>query len=359
MVWIRSGTYSVCASCWGSIQRVIERNVDLQPLNTLAIAARAAHFARVTDIEQLREALQFARANKLPILPLGGGSNIVLTGDYPGLVIHLDIRGLELQKSGQGTFVSAAAGENWHQLVMHTVERGLGGLENLALIPGRIGAAPIQNIGAYGVELRDTFCDLQAVHIPTGELHEFAVDDCHFGYRDSVFKRAARDQYIITRVRLQLLDEWRARIDYPVLRQYFAERQVDTADLAPARVAEAVIAIRNSKLPSPEQIPNAGSFFKNPVVTADLYQALKEAYPDLVAFAVGDRWKLAAGWLIDRAGWRGRRSNAVGVHDRQALVLVNPGRGTGAEVTGLAAEIAADIRSKFGVELEPEPRYYP
>lgn len=338
---------------------MIERNVDLQPLNTMAIAARADYFARVANLEQLREALQFARDRKLPILPLGGGSNIVLTGDYPGLVIHLDIRGLDLSRDGQGTVVTAAAGENWHRLVMHTVKRQLGGLENLALIPGRIGAAPIQNIGAYGVELRDTFRDLQALHIPSGELHKFSAEDCSFGYRDSVFKGPVRDQYIITRVRLQLPDDWRAHIEYPALRQYFAERQIETAELTPAQIAEAVIAIRNSKLPAPDKIPNAGSFFKNPVVDADQYQALKAAHPDLVAFALGDRWKLAAGWLIDRAGWRGRRSDAVGVHDRQALVLVNPGRGTGAQVTGLAAEIAADIRAKFGVELEPEPRYYP
>lgn len=338
---------------------MIETDVDLQPLNTLAIAARAAHFARVENVEELREALAYAREKKLPILPLGGGSNIVLTGDFPGLVILIELRGLSLAKNALGTSVSAAAGENWHQLVMQTVEQGLGGLENLALIPGKIGAAPIQNIGAYGVELRDTFTELQALHIPTGELHVFSNADCQFGYRDSVFKGSARDQYIITRVSLQLPTDWRARLDYPALREYFTERGQGTAGLRPAEVARAVIDIRNSKLPSPDDIPNAGSFFKNPLVDAALYRSLKEAHPDLVAFAAGDQWKLAAGWLIDRAGWRGARRHAVGVHDRQALVLVNPGRGSGAEVTGLAAEIAADIRSKFGVDLEPEPRYYP
>lgn len=338
---------------------MIETDIDLQSLNTLAIAARARHFARVKNLEQLREALQFARDRKLPILPLGGGSNIVLTGDYPGLVIHLDMRGVELEKIDGATQLTAAAGENWHRLVMHTVERDLGGLENLALIPGRIGAAPIQNIGAYGVELRDTFYDLQALHIPSGELHEFSADDCRFGYRDSVFKGPARDQYIITRVRLHLPDAWRARLDYPALKQYLEEHHEGPGALAPAEIARAVIAVRTSKLPNPREIPNAGSFFKNPVVDADTYERLKHSHPDLVAFAVGEHWKLAAGWLIDRAGWRGRRRDGVGVHDRQALVLVNPGRGTGAQVTGLAREIADDIRGKFGVELEPEPRYYP
>lgn len=338
---------------------MIETHVDLQPLNTLAIAARAEYFARVENLEQLREALQFARDRKLPILPLGGGSNIVLTGHYPGLVIHQDMRGLELERLGGATQLTAAAGENWHRLVMHTVERDLGGLENLALIPGRIGAAPIQNIGAYGVELRDTFHDLQAVHIPTGELREFSAGDCRFGYRDSVFKGAARDQYIITRVRLRLPDDWRARVDYPALKQYLDEHHEGAGGLTPAEIARAVIAVRNSKLPDPQQIPNAGSFFKNPVVDAETYRRLKGEHPELVAFAVGDNWKLAAGWLIDRAGWRGRRCDGVGVHDRQALVLVNPGRGTGAQVTGLARQIADDIRTRFGVELEPEPRYYP
>ncbi len=338
---------------------MIETDVDLQPLNTLAIAARAAHFARVESLEQLHEALEYARRKKLPILPLGGGSNIVLTGDYPGLVIHMELHGLTLEENADGTRLCAAAGENWHRLVMHTVEQGLGGLENLALIPGKIGAAPIQNIGAYGVELRDTFVNLQAVHIPTGELREFSAADCEFGYRDSIFKGPARDQYIITRVRLHLPRDWSPRLGYPALQQHLAEHGHSVEDLSPAEVARAVIDIRNSKLPSPDDIPNAGSFFKNPLVDADCYQRLKRAYPDLVAFASGEQWKLAAGWLIDRAGWRGTRRDSVGVHDRQALVLVNPGRGSGAEVTSLAAEIAADVRAKFGVDLEPEPRYYP
>ncbi|WP_323844138.1 UDP-N-acetylmuramate dehydrogenase [Microbulbifer magnicolonia] len=338
---------------------MIETDVDLQPLNTLAIAARAAYFARVESLEQLREALEFARSKKLPIFPLGGGSNIVLTGDFPGLVILVVLRGLSLESNDCGTSVAAAAGENWHQLVMHTVGQGMGGLENLALIPGKIGAAPIQNIGAYGVELCDTFVNLQALHIPTGELHEFSATECKFGYRDSIFKGPARDQYIITRVHLQLSRDWRPQLDYPALQQHLAEHGHSVGDLTPADVASAVIDIRNSKLPSPDDIPNAGSFFKNPLVDGDCYERLRKIHPDLVAFPSGDQWKLAAGWLIDRAGWRGARRNSVGVHERQALVLVNPGRGSGAEVTGLAAEIAADIRSKFGVELEPEPRYYP
>lgn len=337
----------------------VDTDVDLQPLNTLAVAARAAYFTRAENLDQLREALEYARGKKLPVLPLGGGSNLVLTDNYPGLVIQIALRGLEQEKDSGGTRLWAAAGENWHQLVMRTVGQGLGGLENLALIPGSVGAAPIQNIGAYGVELRDFLASLQALHIPTGEEREFSVADCEFGYRDSIFKRAARDSYIITRVCLYLPSDWKPRLDYPALHQYLSERGLSDEELTPADIARAVIAIRRSKLPSPDDIPNAGSFFKNPVVDSDCYRRLKKSYPDLVAFPSGDNWKLAAGWLIDRAGWRGVRRNSVGVHDRQALVLINPGRGSGAEVVELAEEIAADIRAKFGVELEPEPRYYP
>ncbi|MFA0812224.1 UDP-N-acetylmuramate dehydrogenase [Microbulbifer epialgicus] len=338
---------------------MIETDIDLQPHNTLAISARSAHFARVQTLEQLREALAFARERHLPILPLGGGSNIVLTGDFPGLAIQVDLCGSTIVPDDSGHAIEVAAGENWHQLVMATVERGLGGLENLALIPGKVGAAPIQNIGAYGVELCDRFAGLQAMEIASGELHAFSAADCEFAYRDSVFKGRLRDKYIITQVSLRLPKEWRAHTDYPALRHYLTEHHRGCDLLTPIQVTQAVIAIRNSKLPLPEKIPNAGSFFKNPIVDSDSYLNLKAEHPDLVAFAAGDGWKLAAGWLIDRAGWRGVRRNSVGVHELQALVLVNPGRGAGVEVTQLAEEIAADVRVKFGVSLEPEPRYYP
>ena len=337
---------------------MIQNDVDLQPFNTLTIAARARYFAAVTTIDELREVLAFARERSLSILPLGGGSNIVLTSDFPGLAVHVGLMGLDIIDEGEVTRIRAAAGENWHQLVMRCVESGLGGLENLALIPGNIGAAPIQNIGAYGVELKDTFCSLQAVDVATGELVAFSAEECGFGYRDSVFKRGARDRYIICEVILRLPHDWRPRIEYPALAQYLETSGAADA-LTPLSVAEAVISIRNSKLPNPVEIPNAGSFFKNPVVSAEQYTALKVSHPELVAFAAGDEWKLAAGWLIDRAGWRGHLLDGVGVHDRQALVLVNPGHRGGSQVVSLAREIAEDIKKKFGVTLEPEPRYYP
>ncbi|MCH9692336.1 MAG: UDP-N-acetylmuramate dehydrogenase [Gammaproteobacteria bacterium] len=338
---------------------MIATDVDLQPLNTLAIPARAAYFARVTNLETLRQALEFARQKRLPILPLGGGSNLVLVRDFPGLVIQLALRGVSLAAQADGsTLVTAAAGENWHQLVMHTVAQNLGGLENLALIPGNVGAVPIQNIGAYGVELKSCFHSLCALCVATGGVREFSAADCGFGYRDSMFKGALRDQYIVCTVRLRLPKKWAPQLQYPALGEYFSERGQAPDDLSPRQLAQGVIEIRKSKLPDPKVIPNAGSFFKNPVVSEAQYQQLKAKYPDLVAFAVGEQWKLAAGWLIERAGWRGVLRGGVGMHEGQALVLVNPGRCNGAEVTGLAAEIAEDVRSRFAVELKMEPQIY-
>ncbi|WP_105104076.1 UDP-N-acetylmuramate dehydrogenase [Microbulbifer pacificus] len=338
---------------------MIQKDVDLQPFNTMTIAARAKYFCAATTREELREALAFAREQQLPILPLGGGSNIVLTGDFPGLALHVGLQGLDFEPQSDGVRMRAAAGENWHQLVMRSVEMGHGGLENLALIPGNIGAAPIQNIGAYGVELKDTFEELTAMEVATGRLVTFTAEDCRFAYRDSVFKNTEKDRYIICEVVLKLSASWQPQVAYPALQQHFAQASQEVDALTPADVARAVIGIRNSKLPNPVEIPNAGSFFKNPVVDASLYSRLKEQNPQLVAFAAGEHWKLAAGWLIDQAGWRGFQKDGVGVHDRQALVLVNPGHRCGSQVVALAQDIALDIQQKFGVTLEPEPRFYP
>ncbi|WP_160153739.1 UDP-N-acetylmuramate dehydrogenase [Microbulbifer sp. ALW1] len=338
---------------------MIQSDVDLQPFNTMTIAARAKYFCAATSYDEMREARAFAREQQLPILPLGGGSNIVLTGDFPGLALHIGLLGHEFEPLDDGVRLRASAGENWHQLVMHSVALGYGGLENLALIPGNIGAAPIQNIGAYGVELKDTFEQLTAMEIATGKLVTFTAEACQFGYRDSLFKGDAKDRFLICEVVLKLPARWQPQVSYPALQQYFAEHQQGEQDLTPEQVASAVIAIRNSKLPNPVEIPNAGSFFKNPVVGASQYAELKQKHPDLVAFAAGNDWKLAAGWLIDQAGWRGFARDGVGVHDRQALVLVNPGHRCGSQVVDLAQDIARDIQQKFGVVLEPEPRFYP
>lgn len=338
---------------------MIQSDVDLQSFNTMTIAARARYFCAATTLEELREALSFAREQQLPVLPLGGGSNIVLTRDFPGLALHVGLKGLSFESRQDGVRICAAAGENWHQLVMRSVEMGLGGLENLALIPGNIGAAPIQNIGAYGVELKDSFEQLTAMELATGNLVTFTAEECQFGYRDSLFKNAGKDRYLICEVQLKLRPGWQPQVSYPALQQYFSEHHLPADDLTPAQVAQAVIEIRNSKLPNPVEIPNAGSFFKNPVVSDVQYNQLKALHPQLVAFAAGEDWKLAAGWLIDQAGWRGFRRGGVGVHDRQALVLVNPGHCCGSQVVALADDIAKDIQQKFGVTLEAEPRFYP
>ncbi|GMG88258.1 UDP-N-acetylmuramate dehydrogenase [Biformimicrobium ophioploci] len=330
--------------------------MNLAPLNTMAVPARARWFVRATDLESLSEALAFAHQRDLPLLVLGGGSNMLLCEDFPGLVVQVANAGVKQVRDASGWRVTASAGENWHSLVMETVEAGIGGLENLALIPGNIGAAPIQNIGAYGVELESVFSSLRAMEVRTGEMVTFSRNDCDFGYRDSVFKNAARDRYIITEVEMHLPDQWVPRLGYPALQEAVSGV---AEDISPAAVAQAVIKVRQSKLPDPATLPNSGSFFKNPVVSDTKYRALKESWPDLVAYQQENGWKLAAGWLIDRAGWRGRRRDGVGVHEAQALVLVNPGHAPGAEVAALAAEVAADIDARFGVRLEPEPRFYP
>ncbi|WP_041523440.1 UDP-N-acetylmuramate dehydrogenase [Gilvimarinus agarilyticus] len=338
---------------------------DLQRFNTLAIAARAQFYVAVTTHDEVLEALAFARERQLPVLPLGGGSNIVLADNYPGLVMHIKLRGIEpVAEDAQSVWVRAAAGENWHEFVQHCLMIGCYGLENLSLIPGSVGAAPIQNIGAYGVELQQRLSELSAVDIRSGLPVTFTAESCNFAYRDSVFKHSARDRYIITSVTFKLDRAVRPVLDYPSLRQ---QLQLEPDGGAPAeahfsaqQIADAVIAVRQEKLPDPATTPNAGSFFKNPLVDAATFAALQQRYPDIVSYPQADgRVKLAAGWLIDRAGWRGYRAGDVAVHSEQALVITNPGRGSGASVLALADEITRSVFSQYGVTLELEPRVYP
>lgn len=335
------------------------RDVNLQAHNTLAVPARARYFAEADDIPSVRAALEFARAQALPLLILGGGSNIVLGDDFPGLVLQVGLLGRELiAEDDHYYYLRVAAGENWVQLVDYCLQRGYWGLENLSLIPGSVGAAPIQNIGAYGVELCELFWELEAVAVDSGEQVRFDRQACEFGYRDSVFKGRLRDRYLITSVTLKLHREPQLNLSYPALREALADQPAE--QLTPAQVSRAVCAIRRSKLPDPAVVPNVGSFFKNPLVTVEQYQSLQEDWPDLVAFPVDDRRvKLAAAWLIDRAGWRGYREGPVAVHHSQALVLTNEGHGSGAMVLALAAKIADSIWQKYRVQLEFEPRVYP
>lgn len=333
--------------------------VNLQNYNTLAVPARARYFVSLTDSDQLPEALAFAREHDLPLLVLGGGSNIVLREDFPGLVLHLNWRGRELIHSDDEFYwLKVAAGENWHQLVLYCLEQGYWGMENLALIPGSVGAAPIQNIGAYGVELKDLFAELEAWEIQSGKSVVFDTRACEFGYRDSVFKNSLRDRYIITSVTFKLRRQSKVVLSYPALKAALPDRPVE--DIGPRELAEAVCRLRQEKLPDPAQTPNAGSFFKNPIVETRQFQRLQQDYPELVSYPVDDRRvKLAAAWLIDQAGWKGVTQGPVAVHSEQALVLTNPGRAMGSEVLALAERIQQSVKEKFGVQLEPEPRIYP
>jgi UDP-N-acetylmuramate dehydrogenase len=327
----------------------------LTAFNTFGIAARARFFAAPASEPELRSLLRSVTARRLPLVVLGGGSNIVLGGDIQALVIHPDMRGIACIGEDAGHWlVEAAAGETWHDFVQETLARGWYGLENLSLIPGTVGASPIQNIGAYGVEVTDRLHSLTAMDIATGELREFARAECRFGYRDSVFKQELRDRYIITRVRFSLLKRPAVRIDYGDIRAELAARGIERP--TPRQVADAVIAIRSRKLPSPAVLGNAGSFFKNPVVPAEKLLALKADWPDIVSYPAAQGAKLAAGWLIERAGWKGRRIGPVGSYEKQALVLVNHGGATGADVIRVAQAIQRAVRETFGVELEMEPQ---
>lgn len=333
----------------------IRDDFDLSPCNTLALAARARHFISVTDLDGARAALQFARDRRLPVTILGAGSNVVLAGDLPGLVIHMAIRGRRLAAEHHDHLeLEVGAGEDWHGTVEYCLQRGWYGLENLALIPGTVGAAPVQNIGAYGVELERHFQGLTALELATGRIRHFDRAACGFGYRDSVFKREERDRWLITSVRLSLRRVPAPVLDYPALRDALGDRLEGA--VSPEEVARAVVALRRARLPDPGQIPNAGSFFKNPVVTAARARALAAEHPGLVTFpAPGGGAKLAAAWLIESCGWKGVQQGGVGVHGQQALVLVNRGGGADA-LLALARAVRTSVAERFGVELEVEPR---
>jgi UDP-N-acetylmuramate dehydrogenase len=337
----------------------VEHDVPLQSHNTFGIAAAARRYLRVTNPAQLAALATDAPLAALPRLVLGGGSNLLITGDVEALVLHMQITGKEVVGEAGGTvLVRAGAGEHWHGFVQWTLAQGFGGLENLSLIPGTVGASPIQNIGAYGTELKDVFHALTAFDMRTGATRTLAAADCRFGYRDSVFKHPEGAGLIVLDVTFALHDvaagAWTPNLRYAELAQALADAGLPAP--TPRQVSDAVVAIRRRKLPDPAAIGNAGSFFKNPVVSADHCARLLEDWPDLVHHRQADGTeKLAAGWLIDRCGWKGRSLGRAGVYPKQALVLVNNGGATGAEVLALARAIQQDVRDKFGVGLEPEP----
>jgi UDP-N-acetylmuramate dehydrogenase len=338
----------------GVRDKILE-DVDLSAMNTLRLPARARYFVAVTRVSELIDALAWAAAEGQETLLLGGGSNLVLAGDYRGLVIRMDCPGRRWEDvSEQTATLVLGAGENWHEAVIHAASEGYRGIENLALIPGTTGAAPVQNIGAYGVELKDTLVSVTAYDCALGKVVTLANADCRFSYRDSLFKQEA-GRYIIVEIRLRLSLGRPFELGYGELEACIAGL-AEPGSLTPLAVAEAVMAIRARKLPDPAQLPNAGSFFKNPLVSLAKWEALKAHMPGIVGFPAEAGAKLAAAWLIDQCGWKGYRNDTVGVHDRQALVLVNHNGGTGRDLLALAERIQDDVKRRFGVTLEVEPR---
>jgi len=328
--------------------------ISLKPMNTFGMDVHAARFAVFTDEYQLQQQLEALHSLTDPILILGGGSNILFTRDFPGVVLKDEIGGVSIvDDSDDEVLVRVGAGVVWHTLVDWCIQHDLGGLENLSLIPGTCGAAPIQNIGAYGVELKDVFHALECYQISDGSKLEFAADQCAFGYRDSVFKRSMKGKAVITSVTLKLSRKHRLNVTYGAITQELQRMGISNPNIR--NVSDAVCNIRRSKLPDPAIIGNAGSFFKNPEVSATTHDALKQEFPNMVSYPFGaSTFKLAAGWLIEQCGWKGKVVGRTGSHKDQALVLVNYGGATGDDVVRLSEEIRASVRGKFGVEIEPE-----
>jgi UDP-N-acetylmuramate dehydrogenase len=328
----------------------IEKGVSLKHMNTFGLEVAADQFCRFRSVDMLRAGLE--KAHGLPKLILGGGSNILFTSDFQGMVLKNEIGEIQVvQEDEDFALVEAGAGVVWHDLVRFAVEKGWGGIENMSLIPGSCGAAPMQNIGAYGVEVKDCFQSLKAYHIASSEIHEFDGKACEFAYRESVFKRKLKGQYVILSVCLRLNKKPSLNTSYGAI-----ELELETMGLNASvkTISDAVIRIRRSKLPDPAVIGNAGSFFKNPVVEDSLFQKLIGLHPSMPNYPAESGKKLAAGWLIEQCGWKGKDLGGYGVHDKQALVLVNRGQGSGEKLYALSEEIILSVKEKFKVEIERE-----
>lgn len=331
----------------------IIKDASLKDLNTFGVKVSAKYLAEIHNLQDIEGLLEWNTNNDLPCLLLGGGSNLLFKNDYEGLVAKVCLVGKDIADEDDNyVYVSAAGGENWHNFVRWTIDQGFAGLENLSLIPGNVGAAPIQNIGAYGVELADHFHSLQAVDLETSEVFEFDKEHCQFGYRESFFKSQTLDKLLITSVTFALPKKPEWTINYAGVADVL-EGKEPTAKL----ISDAVIRLRQSKLPDPDVIGNAGSFFKNPVLNLNKWENLKEKSPDIPGFSQNSSMmKTSAAWLIDQCGWKGYRKGDAGVSKNHALVLVNFGEASGADLWAVAQEIMASVEDKFGVSLEAEPR---
>lgn len=331
----------------------IKENFSLHPFNTFHIESIARYFTEINSIDAFGELIVSNEFKSNPLLILGGGSNLLFTGNYKGIAVHIINKGIEiLSRNHDSVMVKASAGENWHDFVLFCVKNGFGGVENLSLIPGTVGSSPIQNIGAYGVEIKDTLFSLEAFDLETGELQIFSNKECRFGYRDSIFKQDLKGKFAIWSVTFELKINPVVQIGYGAIKQELELMGIQHPGIAD--VSKAVCAIRQNKLPDPKVLGNAGSFFKNPTVDQKLAEKLLETFPKLVSFPSGDKVKLAAGWMIEQCGWKGFRDGDAGVHENQALVLVNYGNAAGSNILTLAHRIQNSVYERFGVKLDME-----
>ena len=334
----------------------IQENISLKSLNTFGFDQTARFFLAADSEETLKEAFVWAKKNQKKVLILGGGSNILLTEDFDGLVIKIELKGITLLREDKDhLWVKAGAGEIWHDLVSYAIEKNWAGIENLSLIPGTVGASPMQNIGAYGVEIKEVFESLEALNRSTLEKETFSGPECQFGYRESVFKHELRDQYVICSVTFKLNKVPKFHVEYGAIQDTLKVKGVQKLTIK--AVSEAVVEIRQAKLPDPKKIGNAGSFFKNPTIPKSQFDALKSKFQEMPGYPTQEGVKVPAGWLIEQAGWKGKRIGSVGVHAMQALVLVNHGGGNGTDVKLLSAQIQQSVSEKFGIELSPEVNF--
>ncbi|MEZ8003337.1 MAG: UDP-N-acetylmuramate dehydrogenase [Patiriisocius sp.] len=331
----------------------IQQNISLKPYNTFGIESEARYFVSVNTIEELREALALPKYLKKFLL--GGGSNMLLTGPIDALVIHVNLKGISIENENQDHIhLCCMAGENWHDFVLHCIDNNYGGLENMSLIPGNVGTAPIQNIGAYGVELKDVFLKCDAIEIATFKEVSFTHQQCNFGYRNSIFKTTHKGKYVITRVTFKLTkNNHKIQTQYGAINEHLSMNNSTSPTIK--QVSDAVIAIRQSKLPDPKKLGNSGSFFKNPVLDSKTFEAFHTKFPEAPFYALANsEFKIPAGWLIEQAGFKAKRYGDAGVHKNQALVLVNYGNATGAQIWELALKIQQKVAKDFGITIEPE-----
>jgi UDP-N-acetylmuramate dehydrogenase len=335
---------------------MIQENIPLKKLNTFGINVSAKYFANFNTVDQIKELLEFKQlpVAHCPLLVLGGGSNILFTKNFDGLVLKNELMGIEkIKEDHDYVYIKAAAGENWHQFVLHCIDNNWAGVENLSLIPGNVGAGPMQNIGAYGVEIKDVFESLEAFDIHEKKIVQFSIRDCAFGYRESAFKKKYKNQFVITSVSFRLSKQPRFHTSYGAIEQELEKMGV--TQLSIKAIADAVINIRSSKLPDPAVMGNAGSFFKNPEVTQAAFDGLHSKFPGITGYPLNNGYvKLAAGWLIEQCGWKGFREGDAGCHSKQALVLVNYSNASGKDIYSLSEKIIVSVKEKFGIALERE-----